>query len=195
MLSQQIAISYQFLLSEILDTLESLKKNTWVIHAPNTIPTIHSSIHQLVPFWETHHIPPCFKRLFVRLHQFLQLEREDGELPKLCHRLESHSQKLSMLFRAGEKFSAPFQALTKELALILFRALEYFEDNETVLFFVIRHAKRIDTHFGEQTTLELICKRYCMEQLSAFIHKRYHERGFDHLHPLIEKHIKAIAHA
>jgi hypothetical protein len=197
MISQQIAISYQFLLSELLDTLDMLKKSPSLDFPIQCTPTVHSSIHQLVPFWETTPIPPCYKRFFLRLHQFLCLEREERDFPKLCFRLESHSQKITLLIRAGEKLSAPFIVITKELTQLLLLSLKDLKENENVLFFVMRHNERIDSHFQAGFTRALLEEVFPsgLESLCAWIHKCYHERGFDNLHPVIEKHMRVLSNA
>jgi hypothetical protein len=197
MISEQIAISYQFLLSELLDTLDALKKSPTLELPTNATPTIHSSIHQLVPFWETTQIPQCYKRFFLRLHQFLRLEREERDFPKLSHRLESHSQKITMLLRAGEKLSTPFIIITKELMHLLLLSAETFKESENVLFYLLRHAHRIDLHVQPGFTLTILQKTFPegLKPLTSWMHKKYHARGFDHLHSLIDRHIEALSHA
>ena len=193
MISPHIAICYQFLLRETFDTLDALEKNPSLV---SFIPKNQTSIHQLVHLLDAH-IPLIFKRLLLRLEQFLFLQREQSTFPKIPVLLEQQSYKLSCLLRANEKLTDPYIFIVKKIAVSLLHQASFFSDNETVLFFILRHTKTIDHHMGSRFTLGLLNTLHPegLDCVVAFIHKRYHEKGYDHLHPLIEKHIKTLTDA
>lgn len=67
--------------------------------------------------------------------------------------------------------------------------IKAFLQDENVLFFIVRHQKELDAAYGPEFTEKLISSSFSNGLPSAklLLLKRYQERGFHHLLPVIEE--------
>lgn len=95
-----------------------------------------------------------------------------------------------ILMLALDKASGAMQRLAKLIA----RLIHQFRDDENVIFYVLRHHEVFDKLYGHRFMHKLIHKIYPkgLNEVRVFLVKKYQERGFDNLLPVIDTTIKEI---
>lgn len=81
------------------------------------------------------------------------------------------------------------EVLIQRIGQIITKMMGQFEDDEAVLFFLLRNAEQLDAVFYPHYVLKLFIKMFHNGPLEAeqYIMKQYSQRGFDHLLPEIAK--------
>lgn len=81
------------------------------------------------------------------------------------------------------------EVLIQRIGQMITKMMGQFEDDEAVLFFLLRNAEQLDTVFYPHYVLKLFIKMFHNGLLEAeqYIMKQYSQRGFDHLLPEIAK--------
>lgn len=73
---------------------------------------------------------------------------------------------------------------------LITRLLHDFKEDENVLFFVLRHQEQIDGLFGSHFVVQLLTEMFSnLGNAEQYISRKYEDRGFNHLLPLITKKI------
>lgn len=104
--------------------------------------------------------------------------------------LHESPDKRTPLFAALEKASNAMHRFAKLIA----RVIHQFRDDENVIFFVLRHKQQIDKLYGRRFTFKLLCRIYPkgLREARLFLTKRYMERCFDNLPPIISTMISEL---
>lgn len=192
-MSPYASLCYQFLLKEALETLDVLSQSPILFHLEKK-ESSSNQVHSLLYPKESQRFPPPFSHLTQKVHRFLELE--EGCFPTFHPKLVSFLSKLGTLIRHSETNAPAYMHILKELLLELAQAIQLFKEDAVVLFFFLRHHPSFDHHLGRRFTHQLLRSLFHgnIDQASAYIHKVYHEKGFDHLHPKIEKLMKHLVH-
>ncbi len=83
----------------------------------------------------------------------------------------------------------------QRLARLTAKVIIQFKHDENVIFFLVRHAESLDSLFGEHSIAKLIRKMFPKRTrggIKTFLTKRYSDRGFDNLIPLIHSKLEAL---
>ncbi len=81
-----------------------------------------------------------------------------------------------------------------QLSKLMERALLKFRGDENVLFFLLRHRAQMEVVYGPQFIQKLLLKMHPkgIGDLEVFLCKRYSQRGFEHLLPVISEKMAAF---
>jgi hypothetical protein len=79
----------------------------------------------------------------------------------------------------------------KRIAKLALQMTQHFQRDENVIFFLMRNQEKLDMLYGRKFTKKLLLKMFPdgLEEVQAFLIKKYSLRNFDHLIPLIRKKI------
>lgn len=79
--------------------------------------------------------------------------------------------------------------LMKKIALLLFKMIPSFSEDENVLFFLLEHQNEIEKTSGKKFLLSVIKKVFKggTSEMASFLYYRYSQRGFDHILPHIHR--------
>ncbi|MDR3624430.1 MAG: hypothetical protein P4L16_04735 [Chlamydiales bacterium] len=100
------------------------------------------------------------------------------------------SSKKSLIEKDNTKLCIHLETLLNSLLLALshlISILPHYNQNENLLFFLMRQRKELDLLLFPSTTNDLLLKIYPegLQKMKAFLEKRYSEKGFHHLIPSI----------
>lgn len=89
-----------------------------------------------------------------------------------------------ILYANQEKLNRCLQRLSR----LIMRHLLHYQDDENVVYFLVRHKKQLDGLYKPGYTANLIKKMFPKgkQDVSQFLLQRYAERGFDSLLPTIQ---------
>lgn len=96
----------------------------------------------------------------------------------------------NVLFQTLEKMTFSLQRLSR----ILIRLLMNFKDDENVIFFLLRYKEQLDELYGPDSVIKLLQQMFPkgLQQAGHFLLKKYADRGFDNLLPLIKAKISEL---
>lgn len=117
-----------------------------------------------------------------------------------CQQLADDLQQRPSAYKTPSSFASLFSALdrliryTKKSAQLLVPLITSYHEDENVLFFLLTHRHEFDGLYQTDLVRTLFQKMYPegINSAGEFIKKRYTERGFDSLLPLISQHIAHI---
>lgn len=101
--------------------------------------------------------------------------------------LSSHYE---LLLQTLEKIKLSVQRMTRIIA----RLITLFRDDENVIFFLLRYKEQLNELYGPKFVIKLIIQMYPagLKEASDFLLKKYANRGFDNLLPIIASKISEL---
>lgn len=131
-------------------------------------------------------------------------EKEIIALQHYADRLwQACMQAMDTLHGGPSQRTAFLQAIDKaitginRMSKLIARIIPQFRDDENVVFCILRHKERFDKLYGGRFVFKLLSKMYAkgLPEAQNFISKRYTERGFNNLLPIIAAKMAEIENA
>jgi hypothetical protein len=200
----------QFILSEFLSAHEELQILNQYIHQQllsqilNSLNRLSGSSHEYMRIFSWHQESGHFTKLKNYSAFFQQNDKESDILEKdahkcwlislhmadITHNLHNRSKKG---FVPLHEHMAKIQRSTRALKKILGQIIPQFQDDENVVFFILRSHILVDNVFGRNFTANLLQNMYSdLGKASRFLQRNYKRRGFTELLPTISEKISQL---
>ncbi len=108
------------------------------------------------------------------------------------HKLKTHLEQLATHF-PEMNFSKLFESLAvgkrTKLKEVVLKLIPHFQDNENVLYFLLNHQKEFNKIYRKPIVSKLFKELFKggLSEVKAFLIKRFSQREFHHLLPLVDK--------
>lgn len=191
---QNEALLYQYMIHEALHTYQALQAET-------LNQDLFECLMGLPPQnWQgrSGHLQKLHHCIILLNSHFPHAENSFAEeLAQLSEKAIQLANKCSLLLiKKSPDLNKPYhqlQTAAKKLTHLLFQKLSLFQNNEQVLFFILKSGKRIEALFGKSFLNGLFASLFPggFEECVAYISEQYAQKGFNHLLPQIEKYSHA----